>query len=127
VHFLGYVPYEDLPAYLNAMDIALSKQTNDVVGQVRTTGKLPLYMACGLYVLATEVGEARYVLPDSMLIPFEGTDDPSFTNRLTTRVLDLIDHRSELRRGRENHRRAAQKFDYEVLSERLARLLRQFG
>jgi glycosyltransferase involved in cell wall biosynthesis len=126
VHFLGYVPYGDLPSYINAMDIALSKQMNDVVGEVRTTGKLPLYMACGTYVLATEVGEAERVLPDSMLVPLNGVDDPSFTGRLEDRISTLLDCPGRLRKGVENRRRAKDLFDYEVLSARLGRLLRRF-
>jgi hypothetical protein len=50
------------------MDICLSTQTNDVVGWVRTTGKLPLYLAAGRYVLASRVGEAARVLPEEMLV-----------------------------------------------------------
>jgi glycosyltransferase involved in cell wall biosynthesis len=123
IHFLGYVPYDELPAYLSAFDVGLSKQTNDVVGQVRTTGKLPLYMACGRYVLATRVGEAAHVLPDDMLIPFEGTDDPSYTDRLTQRVRCLLRNRTSLKLGLSNRERARELFDYDSLSVRLARVL----
>ena len=52
---------------LGALDVVLSTQSNDVVGQVRTTGKLPLYMANGRFILATDVGEASLVLPDAWL------------------------------------------------------------
>lgn len=45
VIFVGQVPYEQLPAYLAAMDVCISTQSNDRVGMVRTTGKLPLYLA----------------------------------------------------------------------------------
>ena len=125
IHFLGYVPYDELPSYLSAVDVGLSKQTNDRVGQVRTTGKLPLYMACGRYVLATRVGEAAHVLPDDMLIPFEGTHDPSYTDRLTERVRALVDDRRVLEKGRENRDRARQHFDYDDLAQRVETVLRR--
>ena len=35
--FTGRVPYGELPAYLRLMDVALSTQTNNLPGQVRTT------------------------------------------------------------------------------------------
>src|SRR5262249_19682298 len=80
--FLGRIPYNDLPKYLNLIDICLSTQTNDTVGQVRTTGKLPLYLASGRFVLASRVGEAALVLPDSMLVDYENTKDPEYAQRL---------------------------------------------
>lgn len=123
VHFIGYVPYDELPDYLNAIDICLSKQTNDLVGQVRTTGKLPLYMACGRYVLATKVGEAEYVLPESNLIPFEGTNDPEYVDHLTDRVSELRDRRSLRPAGTANRKSATERFDYSVLGARLSSLL----
>jgi glycosyltransferase involved in cell wall biosynthesis len=123
IHFVGYVPYDELPAYLCAFDIGLSKQTNDVVGQVRTTGKLPLYMACGRYVLSTCVGEAAHVLPDEMLIPFDGVNDPHFTDRLTERIRYLLNDQSNVESGKRNRERARMHFDYDLLGKRLVRVL----
>ena len=57
--FLDHIPYDELPQYLNLLDICLSTQTNNLVGQVRTTGKLPLYLATRPYILASDVGEAN--------------------------------------------------------------------
>ena len=74
VEFAGRVPYAELPGWLHRMDICLSTQTNDVVGWVRTTGKLPLYLAAGRYVLASRVGEAARVLPEEMLVDGEEID-----------------------------------------------------
>ena len=74
VEFAGRVPYAELPGWLHRMDICLSTQTNDVVGWVRTTGKLPLYLAAGRFVLASRVGEAARVLPEKMLVDGEGID-----------------------------------------------------
>src|SRR5262249_43404695 len=67
IEFAGRVPYAELPARLQAFDICLSTQTNDVIGHVRTTGKLPLYLAAGRFVLASRVGEAARILPEEML------------------------------------------------------------
>lgn len=74
VEFPGRVPYAELPGWLHRMDICLSTQSNDVVGWVRTTGKLPLYLAAGRFVLASRVGEAARVLPEEMLVDGEGFD-----------------------------------------------------
>src|SRR6266850_7643781 len=70
--FLDHIPYDDLPPYLNLMDICLSTQTNNLVGHVRTSGKLPLYLATGRYILASDVGEATIVLGREMRVDYKG-------------------------------------------------------
>ena len=47
VTFTGRQKDNDLYQWLSAIDVCISTQTNDLVGQVRTTGKLPLYTRSG--------------------------------------------------------------------------------
>jgi GT2 family glycosyltransferase len=85
--FVGRVPAERVSEYVGAMDVAISTQTNDLVGQVRTTGKLPLYLACGCPVLASHVGEAALLLgPLGWTIPYDGVLDRSYPARLATAI-----------------------------------------
>ena len=117
--FLGRIPYDELPGYLNLMDICLSTQTDDLVGQVRTTGKLPLYLACGRFVLASKVGEAARVLPPEMLVPYHGSKDSEYPSRLASRIETLLE-RPELIGRRERSVRIAQNnFDYDILAARV--------
>ena len=91
---------ESLLRQLGAVDVALSTQTNDVVGQCRTTGKLVLYLATGKYILASRVGTAAELLPPEMLIDYEGGWDEGYFRRLAER-LDALPARTELaKRGR---------------------------
>jgi glycosyltransferase involved in cell wall biosynthesis len=113
--FVGRVPYEDLPGYLGLMDICLSTQTNDLAGQVRTTGKLPLYLATGKHVLATAVGEAARVLPPSMLLPYEGTKDETYPVRLAERLRELVLSDEWRRSIQQSKSVAREKFDYKSL------------
>lgn len=121
VRFLGSVPLEQLPEYLSLMDVCLSTQTDDLVGRVRTTGKLPLYLACGRFVLASRVGEAARVLPEEMLIPYEGKE--RYVEALCERLRWLVHNRYRLERGREGIALARRHFDYEVLIPRVRRIL----
>jgi len=85
--FVGAVPPESVHRWIAAMDCAISTQTNDNVGAVRTTGKLPLYLACGCPVLATDVGEAARLLgPLGWTIPYHGIVDPSYPQRLAAAI-----------------------------------------
>jgi hypothetical protein len=86
VTFCGRVPYRDVPLYVRLFDIALSTQTNNLAGRVRTTGKLPEYMATGRFILASKVGEAARLLPDSMLIEYHGALDNEYPHRLARRI-----------------------------------------
>jgi glycosyltransferase involved in cell wall biosynthesis len=118
--FLDYVPYEQLPRYLNLIDVCLSTQTNDLVGQVRTTGKLPLYLAAGRYVLASDVGEAARVLNPEMLVPYESVKDEQYPRKLAVRIEDILAHPELLERASENVALARTYFDYSLLAERAA-------
>jgi glycosyltransferase involved in cell wall biosynthesis len=121
--FLDYVPYEQLPQYLNLIDVCLSTQTNDLVGQVRTTGKLPLYLAAGRYILASDVGEAARILDKEMLVPYKGVKDEEYPRRLAERITNILDRPEILRRSADQFALAKEHFDYSILSERLHRCL----
>ena len=121
--FAGRRPMHELPELLAACDVWLSTQTNDVPGNVRTTGKLPLYLACGRYILATNVGEARYVLPADMLVPYDGTVDRGYPSRLAERVRMLLHHRSRLQLGAQGVTIAREHFDYDLLAQRVSSVL----
>lgn len=120
IQFWGYLPYEELAEKLNLLDVCLSTQTNNLVGQVRTTGKLPLYLATGRYVLASDVGEAALVLPPEMRLPYVGEMDKNYWQQLASRVAALLEQPMALRREAEMRAIAKQHFDYTALAEKLA-------
>jgi hypothetical protein len=91
MEFAGRVPFSQLPDRLRDFDICLSTQSNDVIGNVRTTGKLPLYLAAGKFVLSSRVGEAARVLPPEMLVDFEAETDPDYPRKLAQRVIELTE------------------------------------
>ena len=124
VHFLGRVPYDQLPEHLSALDVCLSTQTNDLAGQVRTTGKLPLYLAAGRYILASRVGEAALVLPDDMLVDYHGVVDRDYPARLAERVRALLANPHRLRDGAAGIALARARFDYDVLAGRVRDVLK---
>ncbi|WNG44194.1 glycosyltransferase family 4 protein [Archangium minus] len=121
--FIDRVPYESLPEYLGLLDVTLSTQSNDVVGQVRTTGKLPLYMAAGRYILATDVGEASLVLPEAMRVPYQGVVDRAYPARLAERVEGLLARPDQLKAAESLVGVARERFDYPVLAARVHEVL----
>jgi hypothetical protein len=105
------------------IDVCLSTQTNDVVGQVRTTGKLPLYLAAGRYILASNVGEAARVLEPEMLVPYEGVKDEQYPQKLSERIRTILAHPEMLDRAEDNIALAKKHFDYSLLAERASGVL----
>ncbi|HSH94172.1 MAG TPA: glycosyltransferase [Roseimicrobium sp.] len=119
VVFCGRIPYAEVPAYLRLFDIALSTQTNNLPGQVRTTGKIPEYMAAGRFILASRVGEAERLLPPEMLVDFHGEMDPEYPARLAERIRGVFENLELLTKLGESLKDKARQFcSYPVLAER---------
>jgi len=121
--FPGFMPYEQLPLYLSMIDICLSTQTNDIVGQVRTTGKLPLYLASGRYILASDVGEASLLLDREMLVPYDGVKDEGYPLKLAERINRLLEWKGSFGPLESHIALARDQFDYRVLAKRLAAVI----
>ena len=121
--FAGRVPYAELPRFINLMDICLSTQTNDVPGRVRTTGKLPIYLACGRFVLSSDVGEAARVLPREMLVAYNGTKDLEYPTRLAQRIEPMLGHPEIWQRPGRSVAIAEEHFDYKVVAEKLRQVI----
>jgi glycosyltransferase involved in cell wall biosynthesis len=123
VEFAGRVPYAELPARLQEFDICLSTQTDDAIGRVRTTGKLPLYLAAGRFVLASRVGEAARILPQEMLVEFRGSVDPDYPARLADRIVTLLSQGIDFAYRPDGVALARVHFDYDILAPRIAAVL----
>jgi len=120
--FLGRVEPDRVPQIVSAMDAGLSTQSNDRVGAVRTTGKLPLYLSCGCPVIASHVGEAARLLgPLGWTLPYEGVVDRGYPARLAERIREWADDPAQLRveRSQKALRIAGTAFDPGSASERL--------
>lgn len=124
LEFAGRIPYERLRSWIARMDVCLSTQTNDLPGQVRTTGKLPLYSACGRFILASRVGEAARVLPASMLVDYQGSRDLAYPTKLAAHFRELWNAGTDFAaEGASLAANVAPRFDYRRLGADLNRLL----
>jgi len=94
--FVGRVADLRIAEFVSAMDVAISTQSTDIVGQVRTTGKLPLYLSCGTPVIASHSGEAIRILgPVGWTLPYEGVVDRSYPGRLARAIEQARQERSQ--------------------------------
>ncbi len=128
VIFAGQIPYEDLPPYISAMDVCVSTQSNNLVGMVRTTGKLPLYLAYGKYLVATDVGEAKKVLPGvGCLLTYTGVRDDKHPVRLATQIRKLLEQPQLLQIAEKSRQVAKDNFDYQMLARRVEKVCRELN
>lgn len=125
ITFTGRIPYADVPAYMRLLDIALSTQTNNLPGQVRTTGKVPEYMAAGCFILASKVGEAELLLPPEMVIPFNGEVDPEYPARLAQRIREVLRNPKMLALRTSLPAQASRTCSYDVLSLEWLKVINQ--
>ncbi|MDA8379093.1 MAG: glycosyltransferase [Planctomycetia bacterium] len=89
-HFVGRIAYDALPNFLAGMDCCVSTQSNDPIGNARTTGKLVEYIAAGKFILASDVGEAKIILPEIMRIAYNGSYDPEYPKALAERISKIL-------------------------------------
>lgn len=106
------VPRESVPDYLAVIDVCISTQLRSLSGEMRTTAKLPDYLACGKFVLSTTIGDARFYLPQEMLI--DDTDD--YYQQLARRIAAICENRSILKMGVQGVETARRYFDYEAIA-----------
>ncbi len=123
LHIIGQVPYDDLPRYLTVCDVCLLTQTNDESSWVRTTGKLPGYLATGRYVLASRVGTAASLLPEEMLIDYDGSWDEGYPARLASRLAEVVEDPKREAKG-EELRALAEQFEYGTVARMAADVVR---
>jgi glycosyltransferase involved in cell wall biosynthesis len=128
VIFVGEISFEDIPNYLSLIDVCISTQSNDLVGNVRTTGKLPLYLACGKYIIASDVGEAHNVLSDlGFLVPYKGVRDDDYPHLVAKHLESILEQPEILEVSSKARDIARQYFDYDILTTKVENLCRTLG
>jgi len=122
--FTGWVDHDILPQYINLIDVCISTQSNDLVGQVRITAKVPEYLACGRYVIASNVGGATEFVKDSgLLLPSQGVRDLRYVETIVSHLKKICDDRALLEIGLKGTDTAKKYFDYSVLRPELQRVI----
>ena len=119
-----------IPELFEDVDIALSSQTFNVPGDVRTTGKLVDYLALGKVTVASRVGSAAAILPPECTVTHT---EPFYSQKYVERVATRIDQLTRLPRsewlGLQRHlfELAERQFSRPALSRVWTESLREWG
>ena len=105
VFLLGRKKHEEIPGYLNGMDIMVIPRASSSITEYALPSKLAEYMAMGKVVVATDVGGVREIIKDKengILIPPEDIpgrlaesfillkSDPELKKRIEINALNFI-------------------------------------
>jgi len=122
--FTGKVTHEQIPYYINCMDVCFSTQSNNMVGKMRIPTKLEEYLACGKFVISTDVGYAKIILKDiGTLVPFKGIKDDSYPGKAAKIIEEILSDGSILDSGKKGIDIAKEKFDFKKLSQQLEEII----
>jgi glycosyltransferase involved in cell wall biosynthesis len=115
VHFTGWLPFDQLPAYFQAADVAIYPYDNTLLNRTKCSVKLIHLLATGLPVVADAVGQnCEYIESgvSGILVPPE--DDVAFSQAVIT-LLQQPERRQEL--GQAAAQTVQEKFNWSNLSQ----------
>ena len=112
--FLGRIPYEKVPLYINACDLGIIAQRPMRVGF--TPLKLFEYIACGKPVVATDIEGIREIIKESMcglLVP------PENSEKMADAIIELLkDDRRMEEMGANGLRSVKEKYNWESVAKK---------
>ena len=108
------ITHDEMPEYLNAMDVLCAPSQTTVRWREQFGRMLIEAMACGVPVLASRSGEIPYVVRDAGILLPEA-DDPSWTAALDRVLMDPAERRDLADRGL---RRARTEFAWPGVARR---------
>jgi glycosyltransferase involved in cell wall biosynthesis len=115
VHFTGWLPFDQLPAYFQAADVAIYPYDDTLLNRTKCSVKLIHLLAAGLPVVADSVGQnCEYIGSgvSGILVPPE--DDVAFSQAVIT-LLQQPEKRQEL--GQAAAQAIQEKFNWPRLSQ----------
>ena len=115
VWFTGYLPHENVPAILSRAEIGIACLPDTPFARAGSPIKVLEYMAAGLAVVATAVGEVKRMLGDcGVLLP------PGEKGSIARAILELLDDPDRLENMQQSSRaRVAQTYSWDRSADNL--------
>jgi len=82
IDLIDPVPHEEVPAVINSFDIGVAPLRDTAFNRGRSSEKIREYMACGVPVIASDIGENPYLVPEGT--GFLVNDPSDWQNALQT-------------------------------------------
>lgn len=114
------IPREKVSNYLGIIDVCISTQLKTLSGEMRTTAKLPDYMACGKYILCNDIGDACFYLPSEMLVDA----NKNYYESLSKKIVSIYKNRKILKKGINNIKTAEKYFNYRKIAISASKIIK---
>lgn len=116
IHFIGRVPYEELPRYLQSSKIGIATYLPNELMKYAFTLKIIEYMASGLPVIATNIGDTgRIIRLTKSGILINKYDSESIVEAIRF----LLKNEEEYKKFSANGKKTARDFDWKKLAEKM--------
>jgi len=117
IHFTGMVPHEDVPKYLAAADIGVATFEDNAIVRAKSPLKIAEYMASGLPIVASDVGEVSRMVGDAgILVP------PGNGQAVGENILRLLQDRNRMMQlGKMARQRAESIYNWDKTADNLIR------
>lgn len=88
VHYLGILPFEKVPCFMNSLDIAVVCYADDEYGKYCFPQKTREFMACNVALIAAKVGSLKELFKDHPEWLYEPGDKKSLAKTLEHRLFN---------------------------------------
>ena len=120
VIFTGKIPFEEMPDYLNCIDICIHAVPNIDCFKIITSQKMPEYFATNRFIIASEEGEAgRLVKEFGVVLEYTGVYDSSFGDKAATIIRRILKQKNILMSASQERVFAEKHFDYAKVSRKM--------
>jgi glycosyltransferase involved in cell wall biosynthesis len=118
----GIVPPNEIPYYLNSIDIFIISRPNTIENKTAIPLKLLEAMAMGIPIVATNVGGISEVINDGMDGILAITDNDE---KLAEKILMLLNNKSLRKKIGKNAKESVKSFKWECSAKKIAKIYKQ--
>jgi glycosyltransferase involved in cell wall biosynthesis len=113
VDIIEYVPWEDVPKTINSFDIGLAPLQDTEFNRARSSEKVREYMACGIPVIASDVGENPHLVGEDAGVLTSTEDD-------WVAAIDMLsDEKTRAEMGEKARNRACNMYSTTMIAEQI--------
>lgn len=119
LHTIDSVPWEDVPVVINSFDVGLAPLEDTEFNRGRSSEKVREYMACGIPVIASDVGENPHLLGENTGILVSSRND------WVNAVAEFRDDTKRLQMGHSARQHISENYAIDVIAEQLSHCIKR--
>lgn len=114
IDIIEYVEWERVPEVINSFDVGLAPLIDTEFNRGRSSEKIREYMACGVPVIASDIGENKYLIPDNAGILIDNE-----IGRWVSAIEGLSSNQKQRRYGKRAREYTVEQYSIPVIANRI--------